>query len=61
MKAIIIEEHRFGEIRKRMQRAAENVMKEDATMEQKAIQSAVWRAVNYAFVDWAAKEGASCR
>ena len=57
MKAIIIEEHRFTDLREAMRHAANSTMKDDATVEQKDINAATWRVINHAFVKRAQHEG----
>lgn len=58
MKAIIIEEERFKEIRTIMKSSCEEMVKEKPQHE--GIIMDAYRRMNYDFVRWAQSHGASC-
>lgn len=69
MKAIIIEEERFGELCELLKLKAESVGNDSSTPERCGWERQMWRAavdeahrtLHYHFVRWAQSHGASCR
>lgn len=60
MKAILIEEERFAEIRGLMEQAATDDSHCSSPLQAKRIAEETYRLINHQFVRWAQSHGASC-